>query len=92
MLFVYPLMVALIMSLCYGERMQLSTVLCLIMALCGIGLLFKAGRRRHAEPDRTLLVMAFVAHVCRVYRGCEQARLREVPTLRIIFYTLCIAA
>ncbi len=74
MLFVYPLMVALIASLCYGERMQLSTVLCLIMALCGIGLLFKAGRRRHAEPDRNITRHGLVAHVCRVYRGCEQAR------------------
>ncbi len=90
MLFVYPLMVALIMSLCYGERMELSTVLCLIMALCGIGLLFKAGDGATLSLTGTLLVMASSLTYAVYIVAVNRPGLREVPTLRIIFYTLCI--
>ena len=40
-LFVYPLMVAVIMFLFFRERISLLTVFCILMALSGIGMLYK---------------------------------------------------
>lgn len=90
MLFVYPLMVALIMSLCYGERLQLSTVMCLLMALCGIALLFKGGDGATLSVTGTLLVMASSFTYAIYIVGVNRPGLRSVPTLKVIFYTLCI--
>lgn len=42
LLFVYPIMVAVIMTCVYGERLTLSTSLCILMALSGIALLYRA--------------------------------------------------
>lgn len=41
MLFVYPIMVALIMSLLFHEKLTPRTMLCLVLALAGISLLYK---------------------------------------------------
>jgi drug/metabolite transporter (DMT)-like permease len=40
-LFVYPVMVALIMFLFFHEKVSLLTVFCILLALSGIGLLYK---------------------------------------------------
>ena len=42
-LFLYPVMVAVIMSACFGERVTASTVLSILLALGGIALLYKGG-------------------------------------------------
>ncbi|MDE6611470.1 MAG: DMT family transporter [Muribaculaceae bacterium] len=90
LLFVYPLMVALIMSLCFGESLRLSTVLCLIMALCGIALLFKGGDGATLSVTGTMLVMASSLTYAIYIVWVNRPSLRQVPTLKIIFYTLCI--
>ena len=43
LLFVYPILVALIMALVYRERVPLRTVLCIVLATGGIGLLCRSG-------------------------------------------------
>lgn len=42
-LFVYPVMVAVIMAVCFKERITPMTVLSILLALAGIGLLYKGG-------------------------------------------------
>ena len=41
LLFVYPIMVALIMALVFKEKLTLQTGFCILLALGGIGLLYK---------------------------------------------------
>ena len=41
-LFVYPILVALIMTFFFGEKLTLQTILCITLALFGIGLLYTA--------------------------------------------------
>ena len=41
LLFVYPIMVALIMAFVFKEKVTLQTAFCIVMALGGIGLLYK---------------------------------------------------
>lgn len=42
-LFVYPVMVAVMMAVFFHERITINTVLSITLALCGIGLLYKGG-------------------------------------------------
>ena len=41
LLFIYPILVALIMTLCFKEKLSFQTILCILLALIGIGLLYK---------------------------------------------------
>ena len=41
LLFIYPILVTVIMALCYRERTSLLTVLCILLATAGIALLYR---------------------------------------------------
>ena len=56
LLFVYPIMVALIMSLLFKEKLTLQTVLCIMLALGGIGLLYQTGSGATLNTMGVLLV------------------------------------
>ena len=43
LLFVYPIMVTLIMAVVYKEKLTWQLALCMVLALSGIGLLYKGG-------------------------------------------------
>lgn len=43
LLFVYPIMVTLIMAFVYKEKLTWQLALCMVLALSGIGLLYKGG-------------------------------------------------
>ena len=43
LLFVYPILVALIMTCIFKEKLSLQTILCIILALGGIALLYQSG-------------------------------------------------
>lgn len=58
LLFVYPIMVALIMVAFFKEKMTLLTILCILMVLGGIVLLFKGGDGSTLSMTGILLVMA----------------------------------
>ena len=58
LLFVYPIMVALIMWLVFKEKLTLPTVLCILLALGGIGLLYQGGDGTTLSMVGILLVMA----------------------------------
>lgn len=57
LLFVYPIMVALIMAVGFHERLTLQTSLCILLALAGIGLLYRSGDGATLSLTGTLLVM-----------------------------------
>lgn len=88
LLFVYPVMVAIIMAVGYGERLTTQTVLCILTALGGIALLYKSGDGQTLSMTGTLLVMASSLSYAFYIVGVNQSALKEVPTLRLIFYAL----
>ena len=59
LLFVYPIFVAAIMTLGFGERFSLRTFLCILLALCGIGLLYRSGDGTTLDLGGTLFVMGW---------------------------------
>ncbi len=56
LLFVYPIMVALIMALVFKEKVAIQTVVCILLALGGIGLLYKSDDGTTLSLTGTMLV------------------------------------
>ena len=88
MLFVYPIMVAVLMTLFFKEKLTLQTVVCILLALTGIGLLYQS-------PDGTTLSLAGVSLVFvsslsyAIYIvGINRPSLIGMPTLKVTFYVL----
>ncbi len=90
LLFVYPLMVAVFMALFFHERFSVVTGVCLAMAMCGIGLLFKGSDGTTLSLTGTLLVMVSSLTYAGYIIGVNRPGLREVPTIKLVFYALIV--
>lgn len=88
MLFVYPLMVALIMAAVYRERLGWPTWACIGVSLAGLALLMRGGGESAVSAAGTVWVMvsalAYAAYLVWVGRPL----LKDVPTLTLTFYVL----
>lgn len=88
LLFIYPILVALIMTCCFKEKLTLQTILCIVMALAGIGLLYKGNNGVTLNLTGTLLVI-FSALTYAIYLvGVNRSRLKDMPKIRVTFYVL----
>ena len=92
LLFVYPIMVAVIMALFFKERLTITTILCIVMALSGIGLLYRGSDGDTLSLVGTLLVMASSLSYAVYIVGANRPMLSEIPTLKITFYVLVFGA
>jgi len=89
MLFVYPLMVALIMSAVYHERLSTLTMICLIVAMAGIGMLFAGGNGGSTVSlTGTMWVMLSSLSYAVYLVGVNRSGLRSMATLTLTFYSL----
>lgn len=88
LLFVYPIFVALIMALGFRERLSPQTAGCILLALTGIGLLYRSGSGATLNLTGTLLVMASALSYAVYIVGVNRPRLQEVATLKVTFYVL----
>ena len=88
LLFVYPIMVALLMSLLFKEKLTLQTVLCILLALGGIGLLYKTGSGATLSTTGVLLVMGSALSYAIYIVGVNRPRLKDIATLKLTFYIL----
>lgn len=88
LLFVYPIMVALIMAAFFREKITLLTILCILMALGGIGLLFKGGDGSTLNLTGTLLVFTSALSYAIYIVAVNRPILKDVATLKITFYVL----
>jgi len=87
-LFVYPVMVAILMSVCYRERIGKLTVGCMGMALIGIILLYKAPDGATLSLIGTMLVLASALTYAIYIVAANRPRFKRLPTLKMIFYVL----
>ena len=88
LLFVYPIMVALIMATFFKEKITKLTIACIIMALGGIGLLLKAGDGSTLSTTGTLLVLGSALSYAFYIVGVNRPILKDMATLKITFYVL----
>ena len=88
LLFVYPIMVALIMFIVFRERLTPQTLLCIVMALGGIILLFEGDNGNTLSIRGTLLVMASALCYAVYIVGINNCRLKTMATIKVSFYVL----
>lgn len=88
LLFVYPIMVALIMAMVFKEKLALQTIVCMPLALGGIGLLYKSEDGSTLSLIGTLLVFASSLSYAIYIVGINQTSLKNVATLKVTFYVL----
>ena len=88
LLFVYPIMVALIMAFAFKEKLALQTIVCMLLALGGIGLLYKSEDGSTLSLIGTLLVFTSALSYAIYIVGINQTTLKNVATLKVTFYVL----
>ena len=86
-LFVYPIMVALIMAMVFKEKVTLQTAFCILLALAGIGMLYQGGGATLSLAG-TLFVLASALTYAIYIVGINQSTLKNVATLKATFYIL----
>lgn len=88
LLFVYPLMVAVIMTLVFHERFTLRTGICLAMAMGGILLLYNGDGSQTLSLTGVMLVMVSSLSYA-IYIVAVNTRLvKSIATLPLTFYVL----
>lgn len=94
LLFVYPIMVAVLMTLCFGERLSWLIVACLLVATTGIGLLCDNGGEGLRLSGEFfigfLLVMVSGLSYAIYIVGLNKSRLRTVASMPVTFYVLVV--
>lgn len=86
-LFLYPVLVAVIMAVGFHEKVSRITMLSILLAFTGIAMLYKGG----GEPLSFLgVALVFLSSLCyAVYIvGVNRSSLRSLPTEKLTFYAL----
>ncbi len=92
LLFVYPIMVAVIMAVCFHEKLTLQTVLCILLALVGIGMLYRTEGGTTLSMVGVLLVMGSALSYAIYLVGVNRPGLKDMATLKVTFYVLLFGA
>lgn len=94
LLFVYPIMVAVIMTLCFHEKMSWLVVACLVLASVGVAMLCKTNGGAEQLYDSAsfmtgfALVMASSLSYAIYLVGLNKTRIRTIASMPVTFYVL----
>ena len=89
-LFIYPVMVALIMAIFFKEKVSLQTWVCIAMALAGIGLLYKAPDGAVLSTVGILFVLGSALAYTLYIITVNKTILKDVPSVKVTFYVILI--
>lgn len=81
-------MVAVIMAIGFGERLQAQTIGCIVMALAGIALLYRGSDGATLSLTGTVMVVVSALSYAIYIVGANRPRLSAIPTLKVTFYVL----
>lgn len=87
-LFLYPILVALIMTFIFKEKLSPITIFCLLMATAGIGLLYKGEDGATLSLVGTILVIISALTYAIYIVGINRTRLKKMNTIKVTFYVL----
>lgn len=87
-LFLYPIIVALIMTFIFKEKISFITIICLSMATAGIGLLYKGEDGATLSMVGTILVIISALTYAIYIVGINRTRLKDMNTIKVTFYVL----
>lgn len=87
-LFVYPVIVAILMAVFHHEHLTLQTVMCILTALLGIFLLYQQGDGATLSMTGTLLVLVSAFTYALYLVEVNRHGISDIPTLKVTFYVL----
>lgn len=89
LLFVYPVMVAVIMVFFFHEKFRLSIVVCLIIMLAGLVFLMRANGTETLSFTGSLLVMiSAITYAIYIILVNVSKSIKSIPTTKLLFYVL----
>ncbi len=89
LLFVYPVMVAVLMIFFFRERFRAPIAICLILMCVGLILLMKPQSGVPLSPYGCLLVMvSALTYALYIIMVNVSGRIRSIPTTKLLFYVL----
>jgi len=87
LLFVYPVMVALIAVFVFKEKTNFITILSIVAVIIGIALLYNGGKEPLSLPGTVLVFLSSLSYA--IYIVCiNHSRLDKLPTLKVTFWVL----
>lgn len=92
LLFVYPVMVAVIMSLFFREKFKSSTALCLIIMAGGLYLLMNGGNSPFSPVGFALVMLSSLTYAVYLVMVSVSRSLRSVATIPLMFYVILFGA
>ena len=88
LLFIYPILVTLIMAVGFHERTSWLTIVCIILATTGIGLLYRGDGGEVLSAMGLLLVFLSALSYAIYLVAVNGKTMRESPTLKLTFYVI----
>ncbi len=89
-LFVYPIMVALIMFIFFKERISAKTMACIAVALLGIALLCKSSEGAVISTNGILFVLGSSLSYAIYIVYVNKSRINKMATIKVTLYVLAI--
>lgn len=87
-LFVYPIMVALIMFIFFKEKISMKTIMCIAVALVGIVLLCKSGSGAVVSAKGVAFVLASSLSYSIYIVYVNKSRISKMATIKVTLYVL----
>lgn len=88
LLFVYPIIVALIMAVFFKERLSWKTLLCILLALSGIAMLSRTSSGTPLSLTGVIIVMVSAISYAAYIVGVNHSSAKTLPTVTLTFYVL----
>lgn len=88
LLFVYPVMTAVIMALCFHEKASAAMILSIVLAMAGIALLYKGDDGSTLSLFGTILVFISALTYALYLIGVNHWGLGKMPTLKVTVYVI----
>ena len=87
-LFVYPVMVAVLMAVCFHEKLTLLTLSSITLAFVGISLLYQGENGQTLSLAGVVLVLISSLTYAIYIIGVNRSVLRDMPTAKLTFYAV----
>lgn len=88
MLFVYPILVAIIMAVVFHERLGFLGILCIFLAVGGIFMLYNTGKGTTLDITGVMFVILSASSYAVYLVYVNHSLLKEMATLKLTFYVL----
>lgn len=89
-LFVYPIIVALIMFIFFKEKISSKTIACIAVALIGIALLCKSGEGAVVSTKGILFVLGSALSYSIYIVMVNKSRIKKMATIKVTLYVLAV--